>query len=214
MDFFSGVPLKDFEFSPDTSRVGVIPYIGNKFFMFLGSRFGQLSDAGGKKEQEDKDYIDCAIRELYEESIKILDFIENKENFISRSFVLPINPTFPLILLDLGDDDFDCEITEEDFKIFQRNYKKAYKATFLNHNKYREVKGIIVVDFEDLVKIIYSDRDCTIEDDIKGFCASGIKCESETTRKILKHEEFPNIWIETNNVLKMHLLLKQPSKEV
>lgn len=86
-------------------RSGIIPYDPERdlFILAIDAQYQTIVDFGGTFDPtKDKDLVDTAIREAYEESIGILNFTREDlehaipiDNFRSTEYILPIQMTNP-----------------------------------------------------------------------------------------------------------------------
>lgn len=131
-------------------RAGIIPYtiVNGQIFIIFGLErgIGSISDFGGKKEANDRDLIDTALREFREETL-------NQFPEISREGLINLNPIclydditfeilFPLIIKDF----YHFTVAMNDF-LGSRQEAEIYSIFFISPDQLNNIVRKILEDY-------------------------------------------------------------------
>jgi hypothetical protein len=152
-----------YENSNNRNPTGIIPYIikGNSiiFILFRSNkkknpeRYNKLEVLGGNYDKEDKDDIDCAIRETYEESARYLKFTRNDLEYALR--LKYNNIIYFLIQIDNATNieyqkyrKVELNKKNPDIHYLEMNKLVKFNTNQLNNSKNKFIKSIYGKEYE------------------------------------------------------------------
>lgn len=121
---------KNLPLETNFDRSGLVPYFVDKgeiYFIFaLDTKYGEMTDMGGGIE-DNEDFVDTAIRELYEESLGIFDF-QNDKKFVIENSICVYNSRMTIIFQEIKNFDYKTVLTQ--YRNLYRDF--VYKGNSAN----------------------------------------------------------------------------------
>lgn len=126
-------------------RCSILLYteVDSKFYYCLGvdSKYKSLITFGGCKE-DNEDHLDAAIRELFEESLGVIDLTELKNTILLDHKVVKDNNYM-----------FPCKVNVSGMDIIVNIFRDIYKVSVLS-----EMSDIIWVEKDHLIKLLINNK--------------------------------------------------------